>query len=630
MDKKLLLLLTLILPLSTFAQDYQQLTKIVASQRAPHNQFGYSIDIFGDYAIVGARFEDINAMNPDAGAAYIYKKDQGGLSNWGLVKRIVPAARDENDLFGFSVAISNEFAVVGVPYEENEGDELISRAGAVFIFQRDLGGVDNWGEVKKVTPSIRAADDQFGVSVAIENNQIVVGAWREDEDENDAATKENAGAVYVFRKDEGGTDNWGEVKKIVSADRAPGDLFGRSVALSGDLIVVGAVSERHNVNGGTALPEAGSAYIFKQDEGGTDNWGEVKKIVALDRAVGAQFGVSAAVDVDQIIVGAWRERKNRTGSDLLDNAGAAYIYRKDKGGINNWGQVKKIVAFDREQLDQFGFSVSISGDRVIVGAYQEDENPAGNQTLSVAGSAYLYERELGGAENWGLAKKIVPTDRAEGDQFGFSVAIDGDFAAIGARYDDKDVNGGMLRERAGSAYIFQRFTVLPVELIYFQGKAKDSDVQLDWATASETHNKGFEVQWSRDAKQFKAVDFLKGAGNSLTQQNYTYSHEDVPSGINYYRLNQIDLAEEGGKTTYSHVIAVEVNSIQNNWKILENPTSDLLQLSEVVNAPYHIFEVNGQWILSGRLDGQTIAIHQLPSGSYMLKIKNRAVQFVKK
>jgi len=112
----------------------------------------------------------------------------------------------------------------------------------------------------------------------------IVGAYAEDEDTNGANTLSNAGSAYIFKKDQGGTDNWGQVKKIVSSDRGASDFFGISVSIDGEYAIVGASTEDHDANGANTISNAGSAYIFKKDQGGTDNWGQVKKIVSSDRA----------------------------------------------------------------------------------------------------------------------------------------------------------------------------------------------------------------------------------------------------------------------------------------------------------------------------------------------------------
>ena len=161
----------------------------------------------------------------------------------------------------------------------------------------------------------------------------------------------------------------------------------------------------------------GAAYIFERDAGGADNWGQVKKLTAGDAAAYDRFGVSVAISGDTVVVGAYGKNSD---------AGAAYIFERNAGGAGNWGQVKKLTAGDAATEDGFGVSVAISGDTVVVGAYRKDS----------AGAAYLFERNTGGLENWGEWGKLIVVDPSPGDQFGFSVAIHRDLALVGAPYRD--------------------------------------------------------------------------------------------------------------------------------------------------------------------------------------------------
>ena len=219
----------------------------------------------------------------------------------------------------------------------------------------------------KLTASDAQDNAQFGNSVAVSSDTAVVGARFEEAGGNDA------GAAYVFRRDEGGAGNWGEVKKLTASDAQAGDFFGWSVAVSGDTAVLGALLE---AAGGA---NAGAAYIFQRDQGGADNWGEVKKLNAFDVQAGARFGASVAASGDTAVVGA--TLKDVVGGP--DAAGAAYVFRHDQGGANNWGQVTKLTASDPQGLDQFGNSVAVSDDTVLVGASFKD---------SLAGAAYVFQQ----------------------------------------------------------------------------------------------------------------------------------------------------------------------------------------------------------------------------------------------
>ena len=265
-----------------------------------------------------------------------------------LWKRVASDAA-ENDEFGCSVAISGDYVVVGVLLDDDGG---IS-SGAAYIYKRNYGGQNYWGEVKKLTASDAEASEFFGKSVAIDGDYIVVGAYQE-------SGVIQTGAAYVYSRNFGGPDNWGEVTKLTASNPDDFAYFGDSVYISGDLAVVGAFMED---SGGTYR---GAAYVYNRNSGGVNTWGQVKRLTASDAVDHDQFGFSVSIDGDYAIVGA------RYKAGTWAQAGAAYIYGRDSGGANNWGEVTKLTASYAQTSDLFGTSVSISGDYVVVGALYED------------------------------------------------------------------------------------------------------------------------------------------------------------------------------------------------------------------------------------------------------------------
>ena len=382
-------------------QDYSEIIKATASDAAAYDYFGVSVSISGDYAIVGAYGNDDNGSN--SGAVYIYKKDQGGTDTWGQVKKLTASDAAAGDYFGFSVFISGDDLIVGAYGNDDNG----SNSGAVYIFKKDQGGLNNWGQVKKLTA---AAGGSFGWSVSMSGDYAIVGAFG-DTDYGSAS-----GAAYIFKKDQGGLNNWGQVKKLNASDAATYHYFGQSVSISGDYAIVGASGNS-------------SAYIFIKDQGGADNWGELKKLTTSD--VTYRFGFSVFITGDDLIVGDDGNINNG------NNTGAAYIFKKDQGGTGNWGEVKKITASDLGHYDFFGYTVSLSGDYVIIGAPENSDNG------SLSGSTYIYARNQGGTDNWGEVKKLNASDGAASDNFGLCVSISGDYAIVGAYgNDDNGSNSG--------------------------------------------------------------------------------------------------------------------------------------------------------------------------------------------
>ena len=407
--------LAIVLVAGTQAIFFNEIKKPTASDAQPLDNFGLSGALSGDTAVVGAFHEDGGGNN--AGAAYVYQRDQGGANNWGEVTKVTASNAGAGDLFGFSVGSSGDTIVVGAAHEDGQG----SNAGAAYVFQRHEGGADNWGQVAKLTASDAQAQDYFGFSAAISGDTIAIGAAGEDGESSDA------GAVYIFQRDQGGADNWGQVAKLAASDAEAFDYFAWSVAVGGDSVVVGAV---HEDDGGD---KAGAAYVFGRDQGGADNWGQVAKLTASDAQSNDLFGFGVGASGDIAVVGAVFEDAGGL------SAGAAYVFRRDQGGADNWGQVKKLTASDAQTGDFFGLNVAVNGDTVVAGAHRESDGG-----LS-AGAAYIFERNQGGMDNWGEARKLTASDAQGFDDLGRSVAVSGDTVLAGANGETG---------RRGAAYVF--------------------------------------------------------------------------------------------------------------------------------------------------------------------------------
>ena len=321
---------------------WSEVAKIQASDAEPSDRFGESVSISGDRAIVGAQWESTGGNV--AGAAYIFERSPGGV--WSEAAKIQASDKEAIDVFGSSVSISGERAIVGATGEDTGGAD----AGAAYIFERS-GGV--WSEVAKIQASDKEGNDRFGKSVSISGDRAIVGAFWED------TGGSNAGAAYVFERGSGGV--WSEAAKIQASDKEASDWFGESVSISGDRAIAGAIWEDTGGNG------AGAAYIFERSPG---VWSEVAKIQASDIEALAHFGGEVSISGDRAIIG---------GS----STDAAYIFERSFGGV--WSETAKIQASDIEAGDNFGVSVSISGDDIIVGANGEDTG--GLQ----AGAAYIFE-----------------------------------------------------------------------------------------------------------------------------------------------------------------------------------------------------------------------------------------------
>ncbi len=365
------------------------------------DELGRSVAISGDYLVAGAPYEDGTGL--DWGAAYVYYRDQGGDDAWGEVAKLSASDAADSDTFGTSVAISGDYVVIGAPNKDGSAAD----EGAAYVYYRNQGGDDAWGQVVKLTASDAAAGDMFGTSVAISGDYVLVGAGSKDGGGTDR------GAAYVFNKNYPTSDSWGEVLKLTASDPADGDQFGYSVSLSGDYAVIGAPYKDD-----TGADE-GAVYVYDQDLGGTDAWGEVVKLTASDAAAGDEYGSSVAIDGDYAVIGAPYD------DDAGTDEGASYVYYRDQGGVDNWGEVVKLTASDAEGSDSFGSSVSISGDYILVGAPYEDG------TGTDQGAAYVFNRNQDGEDTWGEVLKLTAEGAEDDNLLGYSVGIGDHFIVTG-------------------------------------------------------------------------------------------------------------------------------------------------------------------------------------------------------
>jgi hypothetical protein len=399
--------------------------KLTAVDTAAGDRFGAVVSIDGDILAVSAPADD--DYGEQSGSAYIFQRVDNGDGSWDLLRKITAADGAVDDLFGNAVAVNGDLVLVGAAESDANG----SSSGAAYLFARNAGGIDNWGLLKKIAPQDGNSGDYFGMAVAASDDTLLVGAYRDDE--NGFAN----GSAYLFSSDQGGVDQWGQVRKLlpVAMSELPSDYFGISTAIYGDRAVVGADNSRDYYGAGY-----GSAYVFEMNHGGTSNWGQVRRIGAYDLgAAGDRFGLSVGIWEDLVVVGAPYDDDNGT------NSGSIYIFDRNRTGSDGWGydRVKKITPADGTSGDFFGISVAICHDTVVVGAYGDDDMASG------AGSAYVFERHLGGTDNWGLATKLTAPDADNGDDFGSAVAIMADTIVIGAR-DDDDQGAS-----SGAAYVFE-------------------------------------------------------------------------------------------------------------------------------------------------------------------------------
>ena len=378
-------------------------TKIVASDGETGDNFGFSVAIDGNFAIVGAaaRWTSLpnsaaSTDNSAAGTAYIFQRNGKEWIQQQKLTATVPSDGDLGNLFGHSVSISRNIAIVGASAEAS--------TGVVYVF---VQAENAWVKQQKLSASDRRPGAYFGHSVAIDGDTVIIGAYGDE-------------SAYIFSRN--GGNYWVEQAKLTASDAGAGAYFGLYVAISGDTAIVSAHEDEEKDDDAI---NSGSVYIFVRSGG---HWTEQAKLTASDGAAEDRFGYSVAIDGDTVIVGAIMN-DNAGGV----NAGAAYLFERDG---TNWTEHAKFIASGVNGGQQFGVSVAISGDTVIVGAHGNNGN---------AGAGYIFMRD---SESWTKPLKLVARDSQPGDEFGYSVGNAGDVLIVGARFDD---DTGV---DSGSAYIY--------------------------------------------------------------------------------------------------------------------------------------------------------------------------------
>jgi hypothetical protein len=453
---------------------------------APNDRFGQSVSVSGDTVIVGAYLDDDGGT--DSGSAYVFKRSG---STWTLQSKLTATDAAAGDQFGISVSISGETVIVGAHQDDDGG----GNSGSAYVFTRS-GSI--WNQQAKLIASDDAAGDQFGVSVSLSGETVVIGANQDDS---------SRGSIYVFTRSGG---SWNQQQKLIASDAAAGDQLGFSVSVSGDTVVAGAYQDDSS---------RGSVYVFTRS-GST--WTQQRKLTASDAASGDWFGYSVAVSGDTVIVGAPRD------DDGGNATGSTYVFTR---GGSTWSQQQKLTAADRAEADQFGSSVSVSGDTLIVGAYANDESGESS------GSVYVFARS---GSIWNQQAKLTASDAAANDQFGWSVAVSGDTAVVGA-YQDDNASGG---SDSGSAYVFTR-----------SGSTWSQQAKLTASDAAASDVFGWSVSVSGDTVAVGAYGDDDGGNDSGSA--YVF----IRSGSTWKQQAKLTAADAVAVDWFGHSVSVSGDTV---------------------------------------------------------------------
>lgn len=374
------------------------------TQYGSEETLGGSAAISANYALSGILSYD-KPIGITTGAGALYKKDASG--NWSYLKTLEGSLDNYAEWTGSQVSITDEYALMA---GQTEHYPDITR---FYLYKNND---DAWDEIKIFTPSTHEYGMIKMATPLVYGDYVFFGDWIDDTSGN------NAGCVYIFKKDEGGTDNWGQLKKIIPDDSSAGDRFGMTMDAYDDYLIVSAFSQTNDK--GT---DAGAVYIFKKDLGGTDNWGQFKKLLPSESQDYGHFGAYNIKITDLYIAVAASNTDNG-----VDKTSTAYIFKKNEGGADNWGEIKKLRIANANKLNQshydgwtypearssntfkMGLSLSMNNKYLVMAACLD---------LNYAGSVNIYANDN---DHWSLVKTLTSHLPVVDDVFGNEIDINND------------------------------------------------------------------------------------------------------------------------------------------------------------------------------------------------------------
>ena len=346
----------------------------------------------GGYVVVG---ESLRETSP--GYVYVYRRDSGAA--WVEVQRLEASNSVIGDHFGRTVTLSGDQLLVG--------STLLQ---AIYVFEKD--GSDQWRETQILTASDTFEGNFIGRVSAADGDHFFTASW---------AHSEGRGAVYVFERDPA-TGRWSETDRLMGSDVGPNELFGMSIAVEGDLALIGTAQK----DNGT-----GAAYVFRRDAA-TGEWSEQSKLTGPETGPNSAFGITVGLDGGVALVAAAFHEVGR---------GVVFEFSYDES-TGEWKAGPTLRTFDGGNPGvQLGIAMHFSGGEVWLGAPGASE---------FEGRAYLMYR--GPSGDWIAASKLAGSEPAQGDQFAGTLAVGGDVAALGVSGDDFNLGSVVIFERRSGVW----------------------------------------------------------------------------------------------------------------------------------------------------------------------------------
>ncbi|WP_239990690.1 T9SS type A sorting domain-containing protein [Marixanthomonas ophiurae] len=482
--KTITVLLCLLASVTGTAQ-FEEVTKVVSEDREGRAEYGTSVAINENFAVVGASRE-----NGASGAAYMYAKDNEG--EWSFMQKIAATDSNNGAEYGGGAAFVDDYVVVAAGRADVEG---VIRAGALYVYEQNN---NVWELNSKLIASDYSSDAKMGMnptSLATENNTIVAGA-----------PGENAwtGSVYIFTEQEG---TWTETQKIMAPNPQSPEAFGIGVAISGDQLAVGSDK---------VYDLKGAVFMYTKNNDGI--WEYDQTVVASDGVAEDYFGNSISILDDQMVIGAY-------GVD--NELGKAYIFEKNSEGI--WEEVQIVMSDPTTDRTQFGWSTDIQEDMIMVSA----PHIYGNEV----GEVFMYKKTSSGT--WVEDQRIQGEDTEGEDFYGWCVAMYEDQVIVGSPREDHDVNGDNEIGDAGAAYIFKDPTLLGGEnneVFANQIRLYPNPTQNDLHIESQSNA-------ITQLKVYTISGVLLQEVNALNKNNITLNTSSYSSGVYFINVT----LEDGSK-----------------------------------------------------------------------------------
>lgn len=477
-----------------------QTAELTASDGALGDQFGWSVSTSGNTVVVGSPFHAVG-LNLSQGAAYVFVEPQSGWTSMTQTAELVASDGAALTFFGSSVAISGDTIVVGAGGSTVKGNP---HQGAAYVFVKPANGWKNMTQNAKLTASDGYVGDDFGASVAISGNTVVVGAPYAS-----IGSDFQQGAAYVFVQTGSGWANMTQTAKLTSSDGAANDIFGGSVAVDGTTIVVGA--SEASVSGNT---NAGKAYVFLQPGNAWTNMTQTAELTASDAMADDYMGTSVDLSGNTAVAGG-----------PSDYSGSAYVFVKPPGGWTDAMQTAELTPSGVGSQLLLGTSVAVNGSIVMAGAVAA--KVGGNP---YEGALYQFAEPPGGWADEVQSAKLTSSDGSAGDYFGRSLSISSNTGAAGAPF-----HAVGLKLAQGAAYVFQPVNPSPTETSLSPGSAIVGGPGFQLTVGGTNFVPGAVVNWSGSPRSttFVSSTVLKAqilASDIVTAGTFTIRVTNPPPG----------------------------------------------------------------------------------------------------